>query len=636
MAAVGQDALVEQQLVHARILRLARARFNGESRCMRCALLVALAACGGSQVTTTEHPAADVTKLLPATLEATSPKEGDPRSVHVRVWADAGVRALPHWKEDITDEIDYANQLMTPLLGVKLVVDATKDWDRKGIDFHDAAKQLATVDDGKDVTWAIGYVGPGDIASKAMGELGDAPLLGHVIVVRAWNEPAETAALASKLPDLEASQKAEVLNAHKRHKQTVVLLHMIGQSLGAIAEADPAWIQNPSYAPKQSTWSDRNRDLIQLAIDQRLTGGTDQTIAHDLLEAIEKQDWGGWIASDKETVVASLRGVVALAKAGQTAGDIPPAAMESYDRIKGLAAHKQFAEALVELDNVLTAYPASANLLLLKCQILIAKSGVADKTTRAACARVSEIAPGDPQPHFVLGEALIVAGDIDGARKELAQAAGKIANLNLGQADAWRRLATIYMGMGALTWTEEALAAGKLENAPEAAVVESTRARYGVAKGTKLIKPAAEGPYVIGLKAASALIYANKYADAHKAFDALDRKWPNAPGTLAFRCDLAMREGNLGGAQAACSRALASDPNESWALYLSGVLALRNTSAAGTRAGIEKLKRAITVDPDLGQAWRALAKAYARAKDQAAIEQLGKDYAAKFGAPLPQ
>jgi tetratricopeptide (TPR) repeat protein len=469
-----------------------------------------------------------------------------------------------------------------------------------------------------------------------MGELGDAPLLGHVITIRAWNEKAETEALASKLPDLSPTQKTEVLNAHKRHKQTVVLLHMIGQSLGAIAEADPAWIQSPSYSAKQSTWSDRNRDLIQLAIDQRLTGGTDQTIAHDLLEAIEKQDWGGWIPSDKETVVASLRGVVAAAKAGQTAGDIPPAAMEAYDRIRGLAAHKQFPEALVELDNVLTAYPGSANLHLLKCQILIAKSGAGDKTTRDECARVSELAPGDPQPHFVLGEALIMAGDIPGARKELAQAAGKIANLNLGQADAWRRLAAIYLGMGALTWTEEALTAGKLADAPEAAVVASTRARYGVAKGNKIIKPEAEGPYVIGLKAASAMIYANKYADAHKAFDALDRKWPNAPGTLAFRCDLAMREGNISGAQAACNRALALDHDESWALYLSGVLALRNTSAAGTKAGIEKLKRAITVDPDLGQAWRALGKAYERAKDQAALDQLGKDYAAKFGAALPQ
>ena len=63
------------------------------------------------------------------------------------------------------------------------------------------------------------------------------------------------------------------------------------------------------------------------------------------------------------------------------------------------------------------------------------------------------------------------------------------------------------------------------------------------------------------------------------------------------------------------------------------MIALKNTSASGTKDGIDKLKRAISADPDLGQAWRTLAKAYVRAKDQAAHEQLAKDYQAKFNSP---
>jgi len=601
---------------------------------MRRALLAVIAACGGSQVVEQPHTT-DVAKQLPATLEATQPKTGDPRAVHVRVWTDASVRALPHWKEDITDQIDYASQFLTPLLGVKLTVDAWKDWDRQG-DPHDALRDLNAKDDGKDVTWVIGYVTAGDTASKAMGELGDAQLLGHAVTVRAYNDDVEARALAAKLPDLKPADKSEVLSAYKRHKQTVVLLHMLAQTLGAIAEADPSWIQNPGYSTKQSTFSDRNRELLQLGIDERLTGGTDQTIAHDLLEAIEKQDWGGWIPGEHDQVVATLRTVVNAAKAGQTAPDIPAAAAEQYDRIKGLIAHHDLAEAQVELDNVLAAYPGNATLRLLKCQIMLEKPGVADKTTRAACARVTELAPGDPTVHFVVGQALIKAGDIDGARKELVLAAGKIGNLNVGQADAWRRLAAIYAAMGALTWTDEALTAGKLEGVPEAATVASTRARYGIPKGSKVLKPEAEGPFVAALRGASELIYGNKYSDAHKALDAIDRKWPNAPGTAAFRCDLAMREGNFGLAHASCNRALAADPDESWALYLAGVLALRDTGTSGTKTGITRLERAIKVDPDLGQAWRALGKAYAREKNQAAIDQLSKDYAAKFGSPLPQ
>jgi predicted Zn-dependent protease len=65
------------------------------------------------------------------------------------------------------------------------------------------------------------------------------------------------------------------------------------------------------------------------------------------------------------------------------------------------------------------------------------------------------------------------------------------------------------------------------------------------------------------------------------------------------------------------------------------VLALKDTGAGGTKAGVDKLKRAITVDPDLGQAWRALGKAYERAHDAAAHDELAKQYQAKFGQALP-
>jgi predicted Zn-dependent protease len=618
--AVGEDALVEKQVDHARIVRLAPTRFNGESPGMRRLLIAVLVACGGQQVAE-QHPTVDITKDLPATLEATHPKEGEPRTVHVRIWADTAVRAIPHWKEDVADQIDYASQFLTPLLGTKLAIESYRDWDRSG-DPHEALAQLEKADDGKDVTWVIGYVAPPDIVTKAMGELGDAHLLGHTVIVRWYNEP----------PD----KNAELRDAKKRHKQTVILLHMLAQTLGAIAENDPGWIQNPAYSKKQSTFSDRNRELLQMAIDQRLTGGTDDTLAHDLLEAIEKQDWGGWIAADHDEVVATLRAKLASEKAGKTASQIPAAAIEQYDRIKGLALQKKFAEALLELDNVLTAYPANANLHQLKCEILIAKQGIADKATKAACARVTELAPGDPSPHMAVALALVAAHDVAGARAELQLAAGKIANLNTGQADAWRRLVAVYMEIGALTWAEEALATAKLDTDPALAQIASTRARYGIAKGSKTIKPEAEGPLVAAIRQASQLIYGNKYADAHKALDAIDKKWPGAPGALAFHCDLAMREGAIESAKGYCARALAADPNESWALYLSGVLALRDTSGSGTRTGIDKLKRAIAADPDLGQAWRALAKAYARAKDQAALEKLAADYATKFGTPLPQ
>jgi len=599
---------------------------------MRCVVLalVMLTACGPKIA---DHPrASDLTKHLPAALEVERAKEGDPRVVKIHVWADAGVRALPHWKEDITDQLDYATQTLTPLLGIRLQIDGgIREWKRDG-DPSAALAALADTDKGDGVTWVIGYVTPGDAASKAMSELGQSQPLGHYAVVRAWSEKAETELLASSLPDLKEAERNEVLGAHRRHKQTVVLLHVLAATLGAIGETDPTWIQNPTYSAKQHGFSDRNRELMTLAIDDRLAGGTDQTMAKKLLEAIEKAEWGGWVPADHDAVTTTLRAVIDAQKAGRTAAAIPTAAFDQYNRIRELARRGAIKDALIELDNLLQAYPGNAAMHQLKCEIMLATPGVADKGTRAACSKAADLAQGDPTPYMLVGEALAKSGDIAGARTELSKAEDKIGNLPEGQADAWKHLIALYSSLGALTWTEQAIAKAKLENDPAAANIAQTRARYGIPKGGK-VPPDQEAALVKAVRGALDLVYAAKYGDAEKAIAIAEKKWPNAAGLAAARCDLNLRVGQIDGARANCNRALALYADESWALYLSGLILLRD--ASGTTGGIAKLKRAIEVDPELGQAWRALAKAYQRTKDKAALEKLAQDYQAKFGQPLP-
>jgi tetratricopeptide (TPR) repeat protein len=601
---------------------------------MRALLLCFVVACGGSQIQ--ERKAADLSDLVPATLEATQPKEGDPREAKVRIYVDANVRGLPQWKETISDQLDYASQLLTPLLGVRLKVVGFKDWDRAGVlEPAVALESLKDVDDGKEAAWVIGYIAPAESASKAMGELGAAELLGRHIIVRAWAKRPETDAVAATLPDLSASERNEVLAAHERHKQTVVLLNMLGKTLGAINDSDASWIQNPIYSPKQHTVSARNRDLMQLSVDHRLSDDATEAIAHELLEKVEKENWGGWIGPARDETVAQLRAIVTAGKAGQAADEVPVAAIEQFERIKSLAQRGDLPTATTELDNLLIAYPGNATMYALKCQLVLVKPGVKDAGARTVCARAAELAPGDPTPHFVVAEALVKAGDLTAARLELQVAAKKIANLKTGAEPHWKRLVGIYNGMGALTWTEAALAAAKLESDPLAGEIASTRSRYGIPKNAKGIKPEEEAALVSAVRNALMLANGTKYSDAIKAISAGEKRWPTSPGFSTVRCDLELRKAKLPAAKAACARALSLDPNTSWALYLSGVIELKNTSAAGTKRGIEKLKKAIEVDPDLGQAWRTLAKAYQRAKDGTSLEQLGKDYATRFNTPLP-
>jgi tetratricopeptide (TPR) repeat protein len=168
-----------------------------------------------------------------------------------------------------------------------------------------------------------------------------------------------------------------------------------------------------------------------------------------------------------------------------------------------------------------------------------------------------------------------------------------------------------------------------------AVAVAQQRSRYGVPRGSKIVAPEDEAALVAASKNAIGQINASKFGDAEKTLAAAERKWSGASGLLGARCNLNYALGQFEAARAACTRAITANPTASWALYMSGVIALRD--ASGTKAGIEHLKKAIEVDPELGAAWRTLAKAYKqRGDNKAALEQLARDYQARFGQPLPQ
>ncbi len=596
-------------------------------------LVAAFVACGSPQL---KDHSVDLTKYVPATLEARTAREGDPRVAKVRVWVDPAVRASAQHRDEISEQVDYANQLLTPLIGVRLSVEGWSDLDATAT-VADALKELAEVDRGEGAHWVIAVVAPGTSASKAMVELGAASSLGKYVVVRAWSEQPETASLASALPDLKDAERKEVIAAHRRHKQTVVLLHHLAVSLGGIAEADPAWILHPTYSAKQSGFADRTKELLTIGVDHRLAEHPDDQTAHALLEAVDKSDWGGWIAASKDEATRSWRIILDAKKAGKIAADIPKAAYDHVTRVRELAKRGDTKTAIADLDNIMTAYPGNAALQQIKCEILVAapgaKPGVEDPAARAACDRMAQLAPGDPAPHLLVGAALAKAGQSAAARAELLKAEPKIPN-SATPADGWRTLVAIYSAMGSVTWTEQVIEKGKLENDPAAAKLAQTRARYGLARGSKLVSPEDEGALVSAIKDALALIYGSKYGDAHKAVDAALRRWRGAPGVLGAKCDLELREGAVAAAKRSCDSALAADPGTSWALYLSGVIDLK--TAAGTASGIKKLEKAIEVDPELGQAWRTLAKAYQRANDRSALDKLAAAYQARFGTPLPR
>jgi predicted Zn-dependent protease len=598
------------------------------------------AGCAGSSQGGGHHRNLDLGKAMPAELEPGTHHEGDVKVARVRVLADADFRArTPAWKHRITDEIDYANALLTPMMGVRLEITELRDWDHNAPDapLRETLAALATDAPGDDVHWTIGLTTPSTTPTTAFDELGITEAFGRYLVIRGDDDAAARDAFAKQFPDVPIKDAGDVLDARRRHRQTCVLLHQLGHSLGAIHETDPSWILHATYEPQQSTFSDRNRELMQLALDERLKIKelrSPPALAAQMLAAIEKAEWGGWIAAEKDDEVNMLRAIVDAAKKGETAPDVPAAIYDQFQHAQTLVQQGRAKDALVELDPLMAAYPANAQLRLLACkgQLAVVKGPPGD-AARDTCARAAELAQGDPHPYLALAAAYLAAGDKPQTRAQLAQAGAKVDNLPEGKAGVWTEIATMYQQLGDLTHAEDASAHAGASPDPIAPWAARNRTRYGDPRdGARWkITPDNEADYVETVRKILDLVYADKYGEADKLARTADKRWPGAPGIASARCDLAIRQNQDGAAGAACKAALAAFPTDSWALYLSGILLLKQRDPA---PGIESLKKAIAADPELAQAWRALAKGLERANATADLAKLRSDYQAAFGQPL--
>jgi tetratricopeptide (TPR) repeat protein len=584
-------------------------------------------------------------KAMPAELDPGAHKAGEIRVAKVRVYADADYRGHNvRWQKHVTDELDYASQLLAPMLGVRLEVVEFKVWDyhAPGAPLRDTLAALAQLDDGADVHFVIAFTGALPLVSSDQHELGLAELLGRHIVIRGFADLEERRAFDRAFPDLPKQDQEAVLEARRRHKQTTLLLHEIGHTLGAIHETATTSVMSPTYDISAATIAPRNRDLMELALTDRLKIAEmrDPLGTRRALYAAVEQDWGGWVPSDRQDALAFLHAADDAATREVAPGAaLPEAASTQLAAVQKLALDHRFGEAHAQLDALIAAYPAAAALRLASCSLTLVEAGpgaAPSQGARDACARASELAPDDPAPTVLIARALITAKDLAGARAELAAATTRLAAAKGDHAAAWANLASAHQQLGDLSLAEDAAErAGEPPEGPVRSWAAQTRTRYGAPRASARfhLGDADEADYVQAVRGLLDLIYASKFDDATRAAKAADKRWPGAPGIAAARCDLLMRQSQREAARGQCKAALKVDPDASWALYLLGVIELADRNPA---PGIATLRQAIAVDPTLAQAWRALGKALRRAKDDKGVADLGAAYQAKFGQALPE
>jgi tetratricopeptide (TPR) repeat protein len=387
------------------------------------------------------------------------------------------------------------------------------------------------------------------------------------------------------------------------------------------------------YSHRAAQISDRNRELMLITLEDRLkprSGRDPRGTAQRLLAALDN-DWPGWDPADRTVLAGQLRAQVGAPTAAGIPG-VPAPVADQYRNAEQLLARGDHRGAQAVLEPMLAAYPAHGELRLLGCKVELARGGLKDGKANAACERAAAL--GGPPTAIKVAAARLGAGDAAGARATLSAVEDRLATLPPHEAAAgWLELAAQYRAMNAVTRAESALAraTGPGSDPETASWIARTRVRYGIPRDGAAwrLVPEDDAAAVTAVRGVMDASNAGDHGKASRLAAAAERRWPGLPGLLAARCDLSYRSGALAAARAQCTRAIAKGTS-SWALYLLGVIELQSESRAATQAGIERLRKAIEIDPDLQQAWRTLAKAYERAGMTGELQQLRLDYQARF------
>jgi hypothetical protein len=232
----------------------------------------------GSGKSATEAQHDRMGELMPATLDIEGPWKGPVRTAKIRVYADDDFRAQNlKWQHVFDEWLEYANAVLGPQFGVKLVPEY-HEWSHHapGDSLDTDLTALAALDSGGDVLTVVGLTSSLSLAAATFEQLGLGALPGRYMVVRGYADLEERKAFERFFRDLSADEREQLLEARRRHKTTAVFLHELGHNLGANHEPTEDTLMNPTYSHRSATFSAEAHAAIQRTLDYRLGGAQEQ------------------------------------------------------------------------------------------------------------------------------------------------------------------------------------------------------------------------------------------------------------------------------------------------------------------------------------------------------------------------
>ncbi len=289
-------------------------------RGMTFALPLLLSACTTAWIDAiaAQHRNAEAHRPSAPVQEAPSGTAG--KQLIVRAWADADYRAVSvDWRAALLVRIDRANALLRGY-GVELQVTSINDWDRRSSTSLAAdLEALEAHDRGAGADLIVGLISASPVLTTSVHHLGYARVLGKHCVLRGMDDAVERDAILQSYSVVSREKLEGIYRERKQHKETAVLLHEWGHTLGAVHSDSSDDYMHTTYSTRQIGFSFDNAEIVRAS----LAASDRPAAARALLEVLDKRKQRRPLTLDETEIAALVREVVAVedARAAQAKAD---------------------------------------------------------------------------------------------------------------------------------------------------------------------------------------------------------------------------------------------------------------------------------------------------------------------------
>jgi tetratricopeptide (TPR) repeat protein len=262
----------------------------------------------------------------------------------------------------------------------------------------------------------------------------------------------------------------------------------------------------------------------------------------------------------------------------------------------------RIAEGTAIVEQALANEPSDSNALFVQAKLSLAQQDGQAAVTAASAALDSR--PNWAQAHFVLGQALAMAGNASGARAEVARA----VELDPSLVDARRTLAGLHASLGEHEYAVEQgriVLLSRPEDTEARLLVAQSLAQLGRTAEALATVPKDDDSAEMNFAQGRLLLAEGKLDEALAALLQANQKSPHHPEILRLLLGIEARVGKLDQSGARIEAAVATNPENSEFARLRGTYALLQEDKQTAK---QMFERAIALDPTNLAAYEQLAQ----------------------------